>query len=304
MTRLSCFKVRSSALAIIGVQMANPNGDPDEDGRPRQMSDGCGWLTDVCVKRKVRDLLDNHDSPVFKHLIELLKLEDPEQFYVFESLNRGSGAASQEDANKYAFDLIKSDKDAFLQRYVDARLFGIMAMEPKNDKGKVADDDKGRMKRTGPITMSSAVSVAPIEVVEASLTKMASLRDSVAEKESTDMAPLAKKYVRNAYYVMRISVNPNVAEHTQTTEKDIEVFKGLLKFAFSASESATRPAGGVFFKHIWWADHTNPLGSFNEQEFFEKLTPVKRQKPNESSNNFDEYEVPTPNFSFKVEDLA
>ena len=156
--------------------------------------------------------------------------------------------------------------------------------------------------------MTPAVSLCPVNIQEATISKKATLRDSLLETGQNDLAPFSKKFVEHGLYVARLSVNPHVAKHTFTTEEDIQIFKNLLKYVFSLSTCCTRPAGSVSFKHIWWADHANSLGSFNEQEFFRLLTPKRTgDNPNVPSQSIEDYEIPHPeelNLDYEVIDLA
>lgn len=313
---------RSSALLLIEVNMANPNGDPDMDGRPRTFADGRGWITDASIKRKFRDALEDADSDVFITLQKELGL-DPERCSIFESLNRGSGCETPIEAKRWAFDLYKDQgPEAFFNKYLDVRLMGCTALS-ENEKGESDEVESGKkkktgnmakkngdkvnLKRTGVVTMTPAVSLCPVNIEEATISKKATLRDSLLETGQNDLAPLSKKFVQHGLYVARLSVNPHVAKHTFTTEEDIQIFKNVLKYIFSLSTCCTRPAGSVFFKHIWWADHTNSLGSFNEQEFFQLLTPKKKGDTNVPSQSIEDYEIPNPkelNLDYDVADLA
>ena len=115
------------------------------------------------------------------------------------------------------------------------------------------------------------------------------------------MAPGAKRFIEHAIFTARICVNPHLARHTNTTEQDIEVLKATLKHIFALSTSASRPGGSINVLHVWWRDHENSLGSFNENDFFKSLTPV-RKGAQEPSNSLDDYEFPTPGEN--VYDLA
>lgn len=286
---------RSTFMAIIEVTAANPNGDPDNEGRPRQRHDGCGWMTAVSIKRKIRDLFDDHESLAFRQLVNDLGIEDEDRYHVFESFLKGSGETDRVEAIHYARKLLEKNKNEFLNRYIDIRHFGGTCLFEKSDVG---------LTQTGVITMSHAVSVAPVLVNESTMTKKAPLRLKLAEGETGDIAPMGIKMVEHGLYVLQGVVNPNIARHTLTTEADIEAFKVALKYAFSTSMSASRPAAQISFARIWWADHTNVLGSFNEQDFFKWLTPVKRENPDKASKNLSEYDIPTPKFDFEVHDIS
>ena len=128
------------------------------------------------------------------------------------------------------------------------------------------------------------------------MTKKACLRDNLllsATGPQGDMAPGAQKVVEHGLYVSCVCVNPHVVAATQTTDQDIEVFKFLLKHIFSFSGSCARPVGSLNVIHAWWADHANSLGSFNEYEFWTKLTPIRKGEWL-ASNSLNDYIIPTP----------
>ena len=72
---------RATGLLVIEVVNSNPNGDPDRESDPRQRSNGCGEISPVSFKRKLRDLLDDHDAPFFKALPEKF-LNSEEQYAI------------------------------------------------------------------------------------------------------------------------------------------------------------------------------------------------------------------------------
>ena len=98
---------RSCGLLVFEVEMCNPNGDIDSDNRPRCLSTGIGWISDVCIKAKIRELLADHDSPVFKELQATFGF-DPDRFHILESADRGFASgdviASKNAALKLAND--------------------------------------------------------------------------------------------------------------------------------------------------------------------------------------------------------
>ena len=106
------------------------------------------------------------------------------------------------------------------------------------------------------------------------------------------MAPLSIKFIGHGLFVMRIGVNPHIAHHTRTTPDDIEVLKKIFPHMFNLTASAARPAGSITPIHIWWADHANSLGSFNEYKFFEQMTPRRKDGTTTPSTSLDDYIIP------------
>lgn len=328
---MSDFVKRSVALLLIQVMEALPNGDPDRDNGPRANNDGFGFITDVSIKAKIRQIIADHVSPVFQAFVNELKF-NPEEHHIFESVRRGTnyheGDYTGEDAlraKREVLDLAESNPVAFLSRFFDVRLFGGNLLEQgalvKNEsseepvgeaKKKVKKSKKERAPgrrfiRTGPVTITPAKSVAPISVQENTLTRRFPLTEDNLGKLQGDMAPMAKKWVEHGLYVARLTVNPVMAPYSSLRNEDIAVLKRILRDVFTFTASAARPGGSMNFVHIWWADHESVLGSFSECEFWEKLTPRRKGDPMEPSKSLDDYDIPTPEsagLTYKVEDLA
>lgn len=274
---------RSTCMFILGVDHANPNGTSDSPvGGPRQEPDGNSFISSCCHKRKVRDLLENRKSPVYEDLKNILGF-DENRMFIFESWDRGTEELDAVSAKNWALNLFDTDPIGFMNRYFDVRLFGLSAFD---------GEDSGNRRRTGVVTVPPMLSVAPIECLVGSGSRKSPLR--LAEEMQGDLTPRSICVVKNAVYVGRMSINPHFSSQTGTTNEDIRVLKGLLKYAWSVSTSSTRPGGSIQPIHIWWADHENSLCSFNEFDFWNKLAPVKKSSPNEPSSSFNDYHFPNP----------
>lgn len=274
---------RVSGTIILSVNQSNPNGNPDWDNTPRQYGENIGFMTPMCIKRKIRDVLADHESPCFLEISKKLKI-NKERFHIFESKNRGFSDLTQKEATDKAVALAIQNRDAFLDKYWDYRLLGGIATETKDSKSEESDEEdkpktkgkkdipkketkKQRFVNTGCLVVSPAVSVAPIEVIEETLSKKAPLTD-----KEQDLAPAAYKFVRHGIYVANFTVNPHVAHHTKATEEDLKVLKETLIHAFRLSMANARPK--VWPLYIWWREHTTALGSFNEYQWFKQLQPT------------------------------
>lgn len=309
---MSLLQKRSAGLLVFVVQGGNPNGDPDADARPRLTVDNRGLVTDGSIKRKLRSLFEDVTRPTYRDLQERLKF-DSDKFHMWESVSRGFDTDDPGKALAMAKDFIGTDDPKkLLARYADMRWFGTTAIEEKEAettdeengesekkparKAKRASEEGTRisLKRTGVITIRPAFSVGLVRVVEASLTKIAPMRHDNMEKRVGDIAPAGKKFIQLGVYFAPISVNPHFANATGTTEQDIEVFKGALPYVFAMSQSSSRPAGSVAIRHLWWRDHDKPLGSFNELDWWNLLTPRKVKNVDDYSTSLDDFEFPRP----------
>lgn len=280
---------RISGMMIIDVSGANPNGSPDWDNLPRQFNKGYGYISPVCLKRKCRDPFVDHSSICFQELSEKFDF-DPENYHIFESHERGFPGYDPKKAREASMKLAQN-VEAFLQKYWDIRIFGGTILEDakqeKKNKDKEKEDSAFRWIKTGCITFSPACSIAPIQIEEATISKKATFRD-----KSSDLAPGAYKFVVHGLYVCTFSFNPHVAHHTMCQPKDLEVFKGVLPYIFSLSQSAARPTSTIAPVHIWWREHDNTLGSFNEYLWFKSLMPTTKV---ETPKDLNDYVIPDGN---------
>ena len=205
---------RATGLLVIEVVNSNPNGDPDRESDPRQRSNWCGEISPVSFKRKLRDLLDDHDAPFFKALPEKF-LNSEEQYAILEHRGRNRKQI-QAEMGKDPSKFLESE---FVRKYWDARVFGNTFLEDGGDKGFI---------KTGVVQFGMGVSVAPVEVIRQTNTNKA----GVQEGKNAGMAPLAYRIVEHGVYCMPFFVNPNYADKSGCTADDIELLKILIPHAY------------------------------------------------------------------------
>lgn len=261
---------RATGLLVIEVVNSNPNGDPDRESDPRQRPNGLGEISPVSFKRKLRDLLDDHDAPFFRALPEQFS-DNPDHYSILEHRGRERKKIIAE-MGKTPADFLNSE---FVQKYWDARVFGNTFLEDGGDKGFI---------KTGVVQFGMGVSLAPIEIVRQTNTNKA----GVQEGKNAGMAPLAYRIVEHGVYCMPFFVNPNYAHKTGCTAEDIELFKLLIPHAYEQNRSAVRP--DVRIRHAWYVEHKNLLGSCPEYLLLEALTPKKLGNKDEPSTTWADYE--------------
>ena len=261
---------RATGLLVIEVVNSNPNGDPDRESDPRQRPNGLGEISPVSFKRKLRDLLDDHDAPFFRALPEQFS-GNPDHYSILEHRGRDRKQI-QKEMGKTPADFLNSE---FVQKYWDARVFGNTFLEDGGDKGFI---------KTGVVQFGMGVSLAPIEIVRQTNTNKA----GVQEGKNAGMAPLAYRIVEHGVYCMPFFVNPNYAHKTGCTAEDIELLKLLIPHAYEQNRSAVRP--DVRIRHAWYVEHKNLLGSCPEYLLLEALTPKKLGDKDEPSTTWADYE--------------
>lgn len=269
---------RATGLLIIEAVNSNPNGDPDRESDPRQRPNGLGEISPVSFKRKLRDLLEDKESPFVTQMSQKLSL-DPNNYRILESRGRERSAITKEMGNDISkFDQKNFLKSLFVKKYWDARIFGNTFLEAGGNKGYI---------KTGVVQFGVGVSISPIAIVRHTNTNKA----GVEEGKQQGMAPLAFRIVEHGVYCMPFFVNPNYAGKTGCTVQDIEVLKYLIPFAYDQNRSAIRP--DVRIRHAWYIEHKNALGSCPDYVLIEALTPKRIGDSNTSSNSWYDYEDST-----------
>lgn len=271
---------RATGLLVIEAVGSNPNGDPDRESDPRQRPNGHGEISPVSFKRKLRDLLDDHEQPFFQALPEKFS-GNPDRYCILEHRGRsraditkeltGNGSAADFDENAFL-------NSMFVKKYWDARVFGNTFLEDGMNKGYI---------KTGIVQFGVGVSLSPITVLRMTNTSKA----GVQEGKNAGMAPLAFRVVEHGVYTMPFYVNPNYARKSGCTSDDIELLKLLIPHAYDMNRSAIRP--DVRIRHAWYIEHKSLLGSCPEYQLIEALTPVKTANPDQPSRSWADYEDKT-----------
>lgn len=143
---------KATGLMILEVKGANPNGDPDADGMPRQLDDSRGLITAVSVKRKIREIFDiGNDinakrSPEVQQLISEFKLKE-EEFHIFESRQRGLRVDTAWGAYQETLRLAKENPEGFLKRFFDTRVFGTTLLEEGDEEEEKARRVRKRQRK-------------------------------------------------------------------------------------------------------------------------------------------------------------
>lgn len=265
---------RATGLLVIEVVNSNPNGDPDRESDPRQRPNGCGEISPVSFKRKLRDLLDDHDAPFFKALPKKFT-QNEEQYCILEHRGRNLSTIETEMGKKTD----KFMESEFVRKYWDARVFGNTLLPKGGNKDFI---------KTGVVQFGMGVSVVPVAILRQTNTNKA----GVQEGKTAGMAPLAYRIVEHGVYCMPFFVNPNYAHKSGCTADDIELLKLLIPHAYEMNRSAIRP--DVRLRHAWYIEHKNMLGSCPEYLLFEALTPERlgsRDEPSESWNDYQDKTV-------------
>jgi len=249
---------------IISVTRANPNGDPLNGNRPRQTYDGFGEISDVCLKRKIRNRLQDMGEDIFVQSDDNRAPGDE-----FRSLNDRFKAANLEDT--------RSDS---CKKWFDVRAFGqVFAFKKKGagKKGKNAEDsgensDAVSVGIRGPVTIQSAFSVEPITPDSLQITKSVNLETNEKEPDKKGSDTMGMKHrVDKGVYETYGAINTQLASKTGFTDSDAKKIKEALQTLFVNDVSSARPEGSMeVLKVIWW-QHNSPGGQYSSAKVHRSL---------------------------------
>jgi CRISPR-associated protein Csd2 len=244
---------------VLRVKHANPNGDPLNGNRPRTDYNGLGEISDVCLKRKMRDRLLESGKPIFVQS---------------DDRKRDDAKSLRERAENVLGKKFGSSETATLAcaTWFDVRAFGQLFALPKK-KAKVDEEagDAGvSIPIRGPVSVHSAFSIQPVEVTSMQITKSVSGEGDGTKRGSDTMG--MKHRVDEGVYVFCGSVNPQLAERTGFTDADAEAIKSILPKLFENDASSARPDGSMeVLKVLWWR-HNSKAGQYSSAKVHRSLT--------------------------------
>lgn len=253
---------------IVMVNKANPNGDPLNGNRPRETYDGYGEISDVCIKRKIRNRLQDMGECIFVQ-------SDDNRVDEYKSLSdRAKGCETVQKAQK------SKDKDAYIkaacEQWFDVRCFGqVFAFK----------DDSVSVGVRGPVSIHPAVSVAPVNIESIQITK--SVNSETKDKKSSDTMGM-KHRIDSAMYVIKGSINHQLAEKTGFSDEDAEKIKEALRTLFINDSSSARPDGSMEVVKLFWWKHNCYMGQYSSAKVHNQL---KITALNDDPKSIDDYDI-------------
>lgn len=234
---------------VFAAKNANPNGDPLGGNRPRTTSDGLGEVSDVCLKRKIRNRLQ----------------ELGEEIFVQSDENNKDGKKSLSDRfNSFLVTLSKDEQKSkdivaakVCEKWIDVRSFGqVFAFKKGDNTAEVSIGVRG------PVTIQSAFSVEPIVIESIQITKSVNSETTADGKKSSDTMGM-KHRVNKAIYVTYGSISPQLAEKTGFTDTDAATIKKAILSLFEGDESSARPSGSMEVLKVVWFTHNSKSGQYS-----------------------------------------
>lgn len=243
---------------VFRVKNANPNGDPLGGNRPRTTSDGLGEVSDVCLKRKMRNRLMSAGNEIFVQ-------SDDNRVDEFKSLS--------DRFNTLLKTLAKTDqknkeivRQVVCEKWIDVRSFGqVFAFKKQGDVDEVS------LGVRGPVTIQSAFSLTPVVVESIQITK--SVSSETTKDGNKDSSTMGMKHrVSSAVYVTHGSISPQLAEKTGFSDEDAEKIKQALATLFEDDESSARPSGSIVIDKLVWWKHNNKSGQYSSAKVHKTLS--------------------------------
>ncbi len=227
-------------VALVSVSNANPNGDPLNGNRPRTDYDDFGEISDVCVKRKIRNRMQDLGCKVFVQSAD----NTNDGFKCLSERAKSIGLVNSSEA--YAAKACKE--------WIDVRSFGqVFAFKGKNSSEGVSIGIRG------PVSIQISPSVDPVDIVSMQITKSVSTED--ASKKGSDTMG-TKHFVRYGLYVIKGSINVQLAEKTGFSDNDADIIKKCIETLFVNDASSARPEGTMVVNKLYWFKHNCKDGQY------------------------------------------
>ncbi len=257
---METLKNKIDFAVIVCVNNANPNGDPLNGNRPRYNFEGYGELSDVCIKRKIRNRLMEMGKSIFVQSDD--NRADKDNYRSLRS--RAEGTLKNVD--------LKNDikyREAACKEWIDVRSFGqVFAFSGKKgksgEKGAEGGDEAGvSIGIRGPVSIHPAFSVAPVldRISSTQITKSVSGEGDGTKRGSDTMG--MKHRVDHGVYVFFGSMNPQLATKTCFSDEDAAAIKEALKTLFRNDASSARPEGSMEVYKVYWWKHNSNNGQYS-----------------------------------------
>ena len=282
--KMSVIKNKIDFAVVFTVDKANPNGDPLNGNRPRQDYDGHGEVSDVAIKRKLRNRLQDAGESI---LVQSDERRNDEYRSIFARVEGNADVApyftkKNKEPNKE--ELIETFAS---KAWYDVRAFGqVFAF-------KGTDVSVGVR---GPVSIHAATSISPVEVTSMQITKSvnSTTNEKDPSKKTSDTMGM-KHRVDFGVYVFYGSINPQLAERTGFSEGDAEKLKQALITLFANDSSSARPDGSMEINKVFWWEHNSKLGQYSSAKVHRSVK-VELEEGKELPKSIRDYTI-------KIEEL-
>jgi len=271
---MSAILNRYEFVLLFDVENGNPNGDPDAGNMPRiDTETNHGLVTDVCLKRKVRNF------------VELAKgNEPPFCIYVREkavlSATRAAAYQAVEGAPKNEAEKVRQGREFMCKNFYDVRTFGAVMSTKENNCGQVR----------GPVQLAFARSIEPVTPLDVTITRMAVETAKEAEAQSGDNRTMGRKHiVPYGLYRAEGFISAPLAAQTGFSEADLTLFWQALTQMFDHDHSAAR--GKMSARRLIVFKHDSALGSAPAHKLFDLVRVARATDVSAPARAFTDYAV-------------
>ena len=267
---MSVLQKKIDFVLFASVTMANPNGDPLNGNIPRTDNSGLGEMSDVCIKRKIRNRMQDMGCAVFVQSAD--RSDD------------GCGSLSERASSK-----LGSAKD-----YKSQKLYGQKACETWIDVRSFGQvfafkDAKGvSIGVRGPVSIHQGVSVSPVQVEDMQITK--SVNGEKGEKPRSSDTMGMKHFVRFGLYKIKGSINVQLAEKTGFSEEDAKILKECLRTLFVNDASSARPDGSMEVIKLYWWEHNCKDGQYPSAKVHRSVR-AEQINPDQLPSGIEDYRI-------------
>lgn len=286
---MNAIQKRYDFIILFDVKDGNPNGDPDAGNLPRVDAEtGHGLITDVCLKRKVRNYvgLKNNEQPPYGIFVKEKAILNNtiEQAYISLNIDLqkppvdpADGAKRNKPGQGQGKEIDRA-RQFLCQNFFDIRAFGAVLSTGAN-AGQVR----------GPVQFTFARSVEPVVSLEHSITRMAVATEAEAEKQGGDNRTMGRKFtVPYGLYRAHGFISAPLAAQTGFSEADLELLWEALEQMFEHDHSAARGLMGT--RKLFIFEHSSRMGNASAQQLFDLIT-VKRRDETKPAREFGNYDV-------------
>ncbi|TQI68575.1 type I-C CRISPR-associated protein Cas7/Csd2 [Clostridium sp. KNHs216] len=277
---MEMLKNRIDFKVLLLVNNANANGDPINGNRPRITPEGYGIMTDVCIKRKIRNRLMDMGQPVFVQ-------PDTKCIDGFKSLKERANsikslkvAEQVNDNEKYA--------EIACSQWIDVRSFG--QLFPFKGSNSISI--------RGPVSVQTAFTVSPVDTMEDIIVKSTSGKASETKGHDTIGR---KAYIRHGLFIFAGSIFPQLASLTGFSEADADLIHRSLLSLFQGDSSVARPAGSMEVYQVFWWRHNNSIGQYPPAKVHRTVAVVPMT---EFPQNITDYKITVENLPNLIPEIG
>ena len=253
-------------VMLFTINGANPNGDPLNENMPRTDYDGYGEISDVCIKRKIRNRMQDMGHSLFVQAND--RIDDG-----MKSLEDRFGAMFKKD--------IKDDEvyQASCEKWIDVRSFGqVMTFQSRS------------IGIRGPVSVTLAKSLSPVDVISMQITRSTNGMNAKGNATRSADTMGMKHFVEFGVYKVKGSINTYFAEKTGFTVEDAEIIKEALCSLFVNDASSARPEGSMEVKQLYWFTHPSKLGVASSAKVHD-LVEIEVKDNNMKPAKYEDYSI-------------